>query len=140
MTAARASGTDVPSYTETWPCEPESARKVRLLVSSALALWGIAEAAANAELIASELATNAIVHSHSRNFQITIARPDATNVKILVSDTNREVPEFCGPDEYAVSGRGLNLVDQLSTKCGYDRKQWGKVVWAELEVPEVPAR
>lgn len=140
MTAARASGTDVPSYTETWDCEPESAAKARRLVSAAFSLWGIGERADVGVLIASELVSNAIEHSGCRRFRIRISRPSDRTVKILVSDTSHKVPTPSKADSGSESGRGLHLVEVMSTKWGYDRRRWGKLVWAELELPEESVR
>ncbi|MFC8428543.1 ATP-binding protein [Streptomyces sp. NPDC057253] len=136
MTAVRASGTDVPSYTETWDCAPESAAKARRLVAAALSLWGIAEQAEAGVLVASELVANAITHSSCRRFRIRVSRPGNRTVKIIVSDTSRKIPSpsEAGPD--SESGRGLHLVALMSTKWGYELKGWGKIVWAELELPE----
>ncbi|MET7728115.1 ATP-binding protein [Streptomyces mirabilis] len=140
MTAVRASGTDVPSYTETWDCEPESAAKARRLVSAALSLWGIGERADVCVLIASELVSNAINHSRCRRFRIRISRPHDRTIKILVSDTSHRVPTPGNADSDSESGRGLHLIEVMSTKWGYDRRRWGEIVWAELELTEESVR
>jgi anti-sigma regulatory factor (Ser/Thr protein kinase) len=134
MIAARASGTDVPCYSETWPCEPQSAEKARRLVSAALSLWGAGDVVAVGELIASELATNAIRHSGCRLFRIKVSRPEPTTVRILISDTSRVEPVLRAADAASESGRGLRLVADLSTQWGCDRRNWGKRVWAEMAV------
>ncbi|OII63775.1 hypothetical protein BJP39_09955 [Streptomyces sp. CC77] len=33
------------------------------------------------------------------------------------------------------NGRGLVLVDRLAHRWGTNRRGWGRVVWAELEMP-----
>jgi anti-sigma regulatory factor (Ser/Thr protein kinase) len=134
MTAARASGTDVPCYSETWPCEPASAEKARRLVSAALSLWGAGDAVVLGELIASELATNAITHSGCRLFRIKVSRPQPTIIRILVSDTSRVEPVLRTATPESESGRGLRLVADLSAQWGCDRTNWGKRVWAEMKV------
>ncbi|MCP9957650.1 ATP-binding protein [Streptomyces sudanensis] len=131
-TTAGTSGTDDPGYTRTWPCEPESAQRARRLVSTALTLWGMGDVAAAGELIASELVTNAVNHSARRDFRIRISRPGPGTVRILVADTNREEPVPRDPGDDAENGRGLRLVEALSTEWGCDPRPWGKVVWAEL--------
>ncbi|MFE2509159.1 ATP-binding protein [Streptomyces naganishii] len=142
VTAARAAGTDVPSYSETWPCERASVPKARQLVSTALSLWGMDNSARAADvlLIASELVTNAVVHSGRRYFRLSVSRLGQTTVKVLVADTSRTVPTVKSASSDVESGRGLRLVQVLSVNWGYDRKCWGKAVWAVLEVPSVPAR
>ncbi|UXY33014.1 ATP-binding protein [Streptomyces sp. HUAS TT20] len=140
MTAARAAGTDVPSYTETWPCEEKSAPKARQLVSAALSLWGIgpSDAADDVHVVASELVANAITHSGCASFRIRVSRLDRTTVQVLVTDTSRKEPTLRPAGADAETGRGLRLVDVLSLKWGCEPQRWGKKVWAELRVPGGP--
>ncbi|MFF4755277.1 ATP-binding protein [Streptomyces sp. NPDC002514] len=137
MTAIRTSGTDVPSYTETWPCERESASKARRLVSHALSFWGLdgPERSEDVLLIASELVSNAITHSGHRSFRIRITRLDEKVIKVSVSDASRQVPLLRAVSTDCECGRGLRLINALSASWGYDRKHWGKTVWAECKVP-----
>jgi anti-sigma regulatory factor (Ser/Thr protein kinase) len=134
MLAARASGTSVPAYTESWPCEPESAEKARKLVSAALALWGVGDAVVDGELIASELASNAIRHAGPRGFRITVSRPEDAIVRIRVVDFSHKEPVLRPAGIDCESGRGMHLVALLSTRWGCDPLPWGKAVWAELKV------
>lgn len=140
MAATRPSGTGVPSYTETWPCEPESAKRARSLVTTALGLWGIAEEAETGALIVSELASNAINHSRCRLLRVTVTRVSPSMIRISVSDKNRAAPVLTSAEDESESGRGLQMVDLLSTKWGYDRRNWGKIVWAELAVQDGATR
>ncbi|WP_320777706.1 ATP-binding protein [Streptomyces sp. CRN 30] len=135
MTGSRDAGTATPSYTETLPCLRQSAEGVRRLISTALRRWGMTAAVDTVALVASELATNAILHSGRPSFRIRISRTDARTVKVLVSDRNRQVPVVRGADTIAEDGRGLLLVDKLSAGWGYDRTHWGKTVWAIVKVP-----
>lgn len=134
-TTARPVESGRPGYTETMPCEPLSARRARLLVSAALNAWGIGELAEVGVQIVAELVNNAIDHSRSRHVRVLVTRPTENAVRIGVADTCNEGPETGRPGEDAEEGRGLLLVEALSRRWGYDRKRWGKVVWAELEVP-----
>ncbi|MEU4685332.1 ATP-binding protein [Streptomyces xinghaiensis] len=134
-TDARPTATGAPGYTETMPCEPASARRARLLVSAALSAWGIGELAEAGVQIVAELVNNAINHTRCRVFRVLVTRPGAGVVRIGVADNCADVPEVGDFDDDSEGGRGLFLVDALSRRWGYDRKRWGKVVWAELEVP-----
>ncbi|WP_073952906.1 ATP-binding protein [Streptomyces kebangsaanensis] len=140
MTAASPTATGVPGYSETVPCEPESAHKARLLVSAALSAWGITELTEAGTLIVSELLTNAINHTRSRMARVIVRRVANDRVRIGVADTSPDVPEVGRPSEEAEEGRGLLLVNTLSDRWGYDVKGRGKgtykVVWAELLVEE----
>ncbi|MEV4452564.1 MULTISPECIES: ATP-binding protein [Streptomyces] len=135
MTAARPTATGTPGYTETMPCKPESARRARLLVSAALNTWGIGELAEVGVQVVAELVNNAIDHTPCRSVRVLVTCPAENVVRIGVADTCRDTPETGSPDEDSEEGRGLLLVDALSWRWGYDRKRWGKVVWAELKVP-----
>ncbi|OIJ96797.1 ATP-binding protein [Streptomyces sp. MUSC 14] len=135
MTAARTTATGIPGYTQTVPCVPESARRARILVSTALNAWGIGELAEAGTLVVSELITNAIDHTPCRLVRVVIRRQTAEVVRIGVADKCRATPEPGRPDDQAEDGRGLLLVESLSWRWGYDLHRWGKIVWAELRVP-----
>lgn len=135
MTAAKPTATGVPGYTETVPCEPESARRARLLVSAALDTWGIGELAEAGTLIVSELISNAVSHTRCRVVRVVIRRETAEVIRIGVADKCRDTPEPGRPDDDSEGGRGLLLVESLSWRWGYDLHRWGKLVWAELRVP-----
>jgi anti-sigma regulatory factor (Ser/Thr protein kinase) len=85
---------------------------------------------ADAQLIATELATNAVIHGHSP-FTLTIALEDAY-VRIAVEDRSTALPERRDAGPTAKSGRGLTLVRALSSRWGVDTGAHGKTVWAEL--------
>lgn len=128
----RPTTTGIPSYSETMPCKPESARRARLLVTAALSTWGIEELVDAAKLVVDELLTNAIDHTRCRTARIAIRRIADDRVRISVADTSRDVPDMSNPRQDSEDGRGLVLVDALSDQWGYDRHRTWKVVWAEL--------
>ncbi|MEU2361815.1 ATP-binding protein [Streptomyces noursei] len=132
MTAARPTGTGAPGYTETWPCEPETAQRARLLISAALNTWGAADLVDAGIWIVSELVTNAVDHTPCRVIRVSVQRPTSNLIRIAVADKYRVTPELMHPSDDSEEGRGLLLVDAMSWRWGYDRKAWGKVVWAEL--------
>ena len=84
----------------------------------------------DAQLVVSELATNAVVHAGSP-FSVSV-RYDGSAVRIAVHDWNPTLPvlRYGGPT--AVSGRGLHLVNTLARAWGVERSPGGKTVWAEL--------
>jgi anti-sigma regulatory factor (Ser/Thr protein kinase) len=122
-------------YSETFPCEPETARRARRLVSATLDTWGIGEMADTGALIVSELVGNAVRHTPCRLIRVSVRHVTNDLVRIGVTDKSHALPKMgpvAGGDE---TGRGLVLIDALSHRWGYDRKRWGKTVWAELAVP-----
>lgn len=134
-TSAGPASIGTPGYSETMPCEPESARRARLLISAALNTWGIGDLVDTATLVVSELVGNSAQHTPCRLLRVTVSRPAPHRVKIAVTDKSRTVPGMTSPANDAEEGRGLFLVDVLSLRWGYDPQRWGKTVWAELEVP-----
>jgi anti-sigma regulatory factor (Ser/Thr protein kinase) len=100
---------------------------------------GIGELAEDAELIVSELATNALKASQSlqevRPFALCL-RSDCERLIIEVWDHSLREPRSALAGGDAEGGRGLLVVESLSTRWGYQRTGYStKVVWAELNNP-----
>ncbi|MBZ9645120.1 ATP-binding protein [Streptomyces sp. PSKA30] len=124
-----------PAYTETFACEPETARRARQLVSAALNTWGIGELADAGTLIVSELVGNAVRHTPCRLVRVSVRRVADDLVRIGVTDKCHALPKTDLVADGDETGRGLVLVDALSHRWGCDEIRWGKTVWAELVVP-----
>jgi anti-sigma regulatory factor (Ser/Thr protein kinase) len=101
--------------------------------------WGLsADKAQAAELVVSELVTNALEHG-SAGIPATVRiwlSSDGGSVAINVWDASPQppVPKNAGAD--ADSGRGLMIVAALSTDWGYSAANPGKVVWAVIDAKE----
>lgn len=121
----------------------------RLLVRYDLAVWGIArEHGDTAELLVSELAANAVKATGIDNPDPAYSdmydgikligvrlRLIERSLLIEVWDSSTEPPELKTQDFDAESGRGLLIVQSLSSRWGYyHMPQGGKVVWCELDV------
>jgi anti-sigma regulatory factor (Ser/Thr protein kinase) len=90
-----------------------------------------------AELCASELVTNAVIHTGTAA-EVT-ARLDTGVLTVAVRDGGGEEvvrPESLD-DPLVVSGRGLGLVEALSSAWGAERSADGTTVWFEIE--DMPA-
>jgi anti-sigma regulatory factor (Ser/Thr protein kinase) len=81
-------------------------------------------------MVVTELATNAVVHAAS-NFDVALVYEDGV-VRIGVTDSSPLAPTMAEPGPESMSGRGLAIVDSLSTEWGYDLGVHGKQVWAQL--------
>ncbi|MFF0111936.1 ATP-binding protein [Streptomyces prasinus] len=134
-THARSHAFDLPGYTESLPCKPESVHRARRLVSTALLAWGMGELVDDGTLIVSELLTNAINHTPSRKACVTVQRRSGDIVRIGVTDASPDLPDIGDPGDDSVRGRGLLMVDALSWRWGHERRRQGKAVWAELRLP-----
>ena len=109
--------------------EPEAVPRARRLVRSALS--GLPpEVAADAELVVSELVTNAALHGEA---PITVRVLLDRWVRVEVEDARRTAPIMPRSNTEAMTGRGLAMVAALSSGWGMElAASGGKVVWAEL--------
>lgn len=96
--------------------------------------WRLAVLAENAELLVSELMTNAIAASRSAGSDFPIRLwllSDAARLLIVVWDASPHTPVRADVSADAESGRGLLLVEMLSERWGsYASPAGGKTVWA----------
>jgi len=104
--------------------------QARRLTRSQLQGWGLAEQSETAELLVSELVTNSVRHAHGR-LQMSICRREGT-LRVEIEDADHARPQVRHADDDDESGRGLQLVELLSSGWGCDQTPTGKVVWFEL--------
>ncbi|ATW48994.1 ATP-binding protein [Streptomyces peucetius] len=127
-----------PTYSQTFPCKPSTAEIGRDLVRDVLGVWHLDGLADRAALIVTELIANASRHTPCSEIRLTVARPEATRLRVGVVDREpARLPILSQAADDDESGRGLLLVDAVADRWGYDlhgtgRRPWGKEVWAEL--------
>lgn len=109
---------------------PESAGEARRAVASLLGESALEELVDTATLLTSEVVTNAIVHARTKLVVMVVVEPP--RVRVEVSDDADRYPEMRGADEEDTSGRGLMLVEMLSTAWGVRPLEGGKCVWFEV--------
>jgi hypothetical protein len=154
--AGRPSGDTVPGHEflrmREWPlrshlelrAQPVSAGSARRHATATLHEWRLEALAGPVELLASELVTNAVRalaagclpgpdNPAGRAAQIRFwLTSDRRSVLVQVWDSDRRHPvrQDSGPD--AETGRGLLIVEALSTQwgCYAPERQGGKIVWA----------
>jgi anti-sigma regulatory factor (Ser/Thr protein kinase) len=123
-----------PSVLKTWPPTPRSVGRARRLLAEHLVAWGLSHVLDEAEVILSELVTNAITHAHSPYGNLIATRFErlADGVRIEVHDAGEGKPEVRDARAEEESGRGLGLVDALTGGAWgvSDRDGPGKLVWA----------
>ena len=113
------------------PPDHAAAARARRFVAATMRAWGCDDAIADAELLVSELVTNAVLHARSET-RVTMER-DGSTLRISVHDTSPTRPRLrrLGPE--SVTGRGLLLVDRIARRWGVDPETDGKSVWFEVD-------
>ncbi|MGW3498164.1 ATP-binding protein [Streptomyces sp. NPDC001020] len=130
----------LPAYTETLPRVPESARHARRLVGLALDVWGMSGVRDVAEVLVSELLTNAVKHARRDSVRVTVTRLSRERVRVAVVDLSRRHPRPRAASANEESGRGLEIVKALSRGWwGVDTLSFGKRVWADVAPEEETA-
>jgi DNA-binding NarL/FixJ family response regulator len=110
-----------------------SVREARRFLREVLERWGLSEVEDAAQLVVSELVTNAITHAQS-SCQVRLSR-SAHAVRVEVVDCGVGTPDPQPDDPAGEHGRGMHIVAVLSLAWGTEVLTPGrKVVWAELPV------
>jgi hypothetical protein len=124
----------------------QAASAARYFASSTLCQWNLGALVDSAALIVSELVSNAMRYGLGGFSLRSPSAPHSpvwlglllqeTTVLCAVSDPSPDIPVVKEPDYFAESGRGLHIIDSLSSAWGWtspDRA--GKTVWAEVGLP-----
>jgi anti-sigma regulatory factor (Ser/Thr protein kinase) len=108
---------------------PTSIRRARAFTHTTLVDAGCADDGA-AELVVSELVTNAIVHA-SEPISLHLW-PRRGHIRVGVSDATPSPPTRREPPLNQGHGRGLTLVERLALQWGCEPQPTGKLTWADL--------
>jgi anti-sigma regulatory factor (Ser/Thr protein kinase) len=112
------------------PPDPTSAGAARRFVTTALHQLGQDRLSELAELLVSELVTNAVLHARTT---ITLQVQEAGGgVRVRVADASHRGPRQRDYSDEATTGRGLTLVEALASAWGTEPTERGKTVWFEL--------
>ncbi|WP_329261620.1 SpoIIE family protein phosphatase [Actinoallomurus sp. NBC_01490] len=114
-----------------WIMRPhaQAARHARGLIASTLSGWGLEDQIDAASLLATELVTNAIRYT-TRPITMRLLRTETLLCE--VTDDDPHLPVLREPGDDDESGRGIYLVDKLSSRWGASHTAAGKAVWFEL--------
>jgi len=110
---------------------PAAAGEARSLVRAAIADWEVPVDPTVAELLTSEIVTNAIRHEATETVRLHITC-SCGHLRVYVHDSCRSAPMPADADADAEAGRGLLLVSMLSTDWGWFRTPTGKAVYFTL--------
>ncbi|WP_162259397.1 ATP-binding protein [Phycicoccus sp. Soil803] len=124
----------------TWAGTPRNVGHARAFVTKHLIHNGLSSEVDVLRLVVSELATNAVIHAVTP-FTVTVGRINGT-LSLIVRDRSMIGPEadpVCRPG-LATGGRGLHLVELLSSTWGITLARDGKSVWARFVLADGPDR
>jgi len=123
---------------------PQAARQARELARQALGEDH--PALDDAELIVSELFSNAIAHSRSGHPGGTVAvavqaPAHPGDVRILVRDAGGpDAPALTADDSDSEHGRGIAVISALATEWGSHTVDGERITWCRLRSGRTPAR
>jgi anti-sigma regulatory factor (Ser/Thr protein kinase) len=112
--------------------DPLSASEARQLTVDRLTGWGLGDLVFSAELIVSELVTNAVRYAKG-TIGLRLIRDDMLIFE--VTDSTSAAPHLRLADDSDEGGRGLYLVGRVARRWGTRHSSQGKTVWAELPLP-----
>jgi len=121
------------SSTAEWTVAPEppAVALSRRTVRATLGGWGLQQLGDTAELLTSELVTNALLYTEG---PISVRLMRDRTLLCEVYDGSETVPRLRAIAEDDDGGRGLRLVKELSNRWGTRRTTTGKTVWFELRL------
>ncbi|MFE9428308.1 ATP-binding protein [Kitasatospora sp. NPDC006697] len=109
----------------------------RVFTRHALADWRLASSTTgdDAQLVASELLTNAV--RHTAGPLAMDLDDDGSRLRITVTDPRPDItpPDPGSHQPAGIGGHGLFIVDRLALHWGAFPEGRGKAVWADLPVP-----
>lgn len=119
------------------PAHPRSPRQARAFVRDTLRRWRWDSLCEEAELLASELVTNVVLHVGTP-LQVTLRQANGRRpaLRVEVSDGSRREPRRRRYSDEAQTGRGLVLVARVAARHGVEVDEHGKSVWFELTVDD----
>ncbi|MGW0413313.1 ATP-binding protein [Streptomyces collinus] len=124
------------------PATPAAASQARHQAVDAIAGWGSglgAEVVHTAELLVSELVTNAVQYAGTGSVSLAVCLDEAV-LRIEVCDTSPVLPQPALPDADSEGGRGLFLVAALADRYHAEPTKNGKCCWAEIDLTSKPSQ
>ncbi|MES9522579.1 SpoIIE family protein phosphatase [Streptomyces capoamus] len=113
--------------------DPREVARARRLVRRRLLDWGLPQAVETAELLVSEVVTNAVRHAEGDLVELRIVRTDA--LLFEVTDDEPALPAMLNAGPEDESGRGLRVVSRLAREWGASATGHRKTVWFEQSIP-----
>ncbi|MER6134901.1 ATP-binding protein [Streptomyces sp. NPDC001815] len=113
-------------------CDLRAVPEVRKALRELLAHWGRPGGSETAELLTSEIVTNALIHTDREALLTATVGP--RGLRVEVRDFAARRPRLRAPNaDDGTHGRGLVLVQALADAWGVRMHGVGKAVWFELD-------
>jgi DNA-binding NarL/FixJ family response regulator len=112
------------------PADMRSSAGARRFMEETLRRWDCGAVLDVVNILVSELVTNAIKHAQSEADVAVFLTPAA--IRIEVTDTGEGTPRPKALIQDGTSGRGLAIVDAMSSAWGVVPQEAGKTVWFEV--------
>jgi anti-sigma regulatory factor (Ser/Thr protein kinase) len=117
----------------TLPSTPYSVQMARFYVRAALSYHDLGDYADDAEMVTSEMVTNAVKHADAQTIGLELTSLVGSRaVAIVVTDPSPLPPVKHNLAGDAECGRGLHIVADLSARWGWRPQGAGKAVFAIL--------
>ncbi|MGY0020855.1 SpoIIE family protein phosphatase [Streptomyces sp. YJ-C3] len=117
--------------------DPEGLADARAALREHLAAWGLGAVADDVEVAAGELLVNALVHTEGGAIlTLEVLTGPPRRVRLWVKDRSSTRPRRRSPGETATSGRGLLMVEAITSRWGVEPRGEGKAVWCDFTVPD----
>jgi len=130
-----------PAFWTELPGNLRAPSRARAAVRQVLASWGMSSLTPDAQLLASELVTNAVEHGDGRPIGLTIRRHAepgaAAGILCQVTDTAPGRPRMRAIQPASERGRGLQIVAALAADHGVTANPCGKTTWFTLATPTI---
>ncbi|MEV4349572.1 ATP-binding protein [Actinoplanes sp. NPDC049596] len=115
---------------------PGAARRSRELITESCGRWECPELAGPACIVVTEMVNNVV--AHARTPMNVLLATHSEGMSVAVRDRSAHIPSFDGAPVpvTAYGGRGMLLIDSVSSRWGSLQLDAGKVVWALLSDEE----
>jgi len=110
---------------------PDAPRQARSWLYEAMQVWDLDDPKLLADVLTSELVTNAVRHSGSANLLLRLIW-ELGRLRVEVEDDGGGTVRVEPADPGGGHGYGLVLVDELSDAWGWEPTASGKRVWFEI--------
>jgi len=116
------------------PASVQGPAAARGVVAAVLPVWELPDLSDDAQLVVSELVTNAYRHAPGTDsFELELVR-QSDGVRISLADRNAVRPVIAElKADHQPTGRGMAIVAALAVRWGAEDHHGGKRVWVDLQ-------